>query len=220
MGWWQELSDAQATLLAALVTVVGAGLAVLLGGRVFGGKVTDLKSAVEDSGKTIEVHLRSLDAAIDQITEGVKTLDSTNAAFGQKLASLEGGRSEPPEPSIAVAVAGDVVDIDGTKSAFLLAWEEVRGIFESIANNPALDGRTRASYLRVDRRSYDDLITKMASGREPSLTNVDAAREAVRLRNRFRTGRAKPIQADVDTMRAFVGQLKNEPLAQDPLGRT
>lgn len=216
---------------------MAALLAVGLGSKLFGKKVASLEDAVKASENVIDRHLKKLEIAVDTIKNSIVELNDSSAAVGEKLSKIEGREIEESDESKAesgnavnnseskvlvkekqISKDYDPVGLEEQQNvvvAFRNAWDSIRIIFERIANSPKLDGRTRAAYLRVDRRSYEDLVDKLSAGKERHLSNRDIAMQAVRLRNRFKRGKMNPTAEDVSKMESYLNDLRRENYAQE-----
>jgi hypothetical protein len=162
----------------------------------------------EKSGCTYK-HLSDLEKLTQGIQRSLTDLNTSNAAIGETIVRAEGQRNEavtqapPGEAEMLAPVSATSSDSsDGTHDEAVLwerlrkSWEGARNSIENAANSPSLDGRTRASFLRVDRRTYDQLIQKMHNA--GVIGANEEALELIRLRNKYRTRRTALLPADVD----------------------
>lgn len=186
MNFWTTLTEAQATVIAAVLTIVAAILGVLLGSWLFGGRVKDLESGVSAAKTILETHKAEVEQTLSEIRSEMASLLET---FGQVRGTLADQTSEqddvPPPPAWE--------DIRS-------AWEAVRDQLERLAVNPSIDGRTRAKYARIDRRSYYDLIDSMANDDNIAGDPADF-REAYTLWMRYRNNRRDIAPGDLNELR-------------------
>jgi hypothetical protein len=206
------LTIAQATLLASLVTFLGAIVAVLLGWGLFSGKVRDINSALSATSDKIKNHqsnviqvLADIEARVAGLAESAGQLRAD--VLDQKAAEPlpEGGK---PDIESADAVPAE----EDLFFALAAGWHAIRDRLEEIAADPNIDGRTAAKYQRIDRRNYADLIESLS--RDNRITDREAFLEAARLWSRFRSRRAAPGPQDVAEMSKWVQTL----VPQVPLG--
>lgn len=192
MDWWNVINAAQATIISSVITFLTAVVGVLLGGRLFQGKVSDLRSALEASQRDLALHRDFVTIQLGTIAESLTALGdqaaSTIEGLGQVRGEMSDLNSVEPDPAADAvqpnAALGDDLGID----AFREDWSRIRDSLEAKAADPDIDGRTRARYGRIDRRNYHDLITALA--RDGRLPNEPLFREAVDIWYAHRTGRS------------------------------
>lgn len=66
-GWtvfWNTVSEPQATIIAAALTIIAATVGVVLGSWLFGGRVKDLKGALDHSDQLLQDHKAQVDATL------------------------------------------------------------------------------------------------------------------------------------------------------------
>lgn len=206
---WTGLTQPQATLFAAAVTVFGALFGIWMGAMFFGGKVRDLKSALETSKRLLDEHTASVDTALmrvgerlERISDAVQTVDIQVAANSSSVAQIQ---SDVIDIQESVGQAEGVGESDLGKE-LRTTWNVIRDRLESLASDESIDGRTRAKYSRIDRRRYPVLIESMA--RDGTLRNSDLYREAVEIWHRYKNGRREPGKPDVARMAIIETALK------------
>lgn len=149
---WLSMNDAQATVIAACLTIIAALIGVLLGSMLFGNRVRNLKTALQKTedevkafGSRIEEQLKDVEPQIAAVLKIVRELRTEAEDLPQS--------EEAPETHEAAVV---------TRDNLKAVWHEVRDKIESIASDAAIGGRTRAKYSRFPRYSYEDLIRSMS----------------------------------------------------------
>ncbi len=214
-GLWTSLSEAQATILNGVLTVIAAGVGVLAGAYLFGGKVKNITNAIEHSERLVESHLGQMDDALAKIKDKAESLDAVLAAVTEQLSKSAYSSAPADAESDSDADAGleaagvdeiddrnlDVFPVGPSRAGIRGAWNDIADHLNAIASNPAIDGRTRARYFRIDRRSFDDLINALEHDDKISSNVAAAAREAYALRNSLKRRHAEPTQDEYDRMR-------------------
>ena len=120
-----------------------------------------------------------------EVREKLGTLDAQLTITAESLGQLRGSVGDLQ----SVATPAEIADnANGDRETLREAWEKIRDNLERIAADPAIDGRTRARYSRLDRRRYGDLLEALARDRRLN-GHADKYREAVELWLRFRNGR-------------------------------
>ena len=213
---WTSLTEAQATIVNGGLTVFAAGFGVLLGWYLFGGKVKNITDAIETSKHLVDDHLGRMDEALAKINRKADDLDQVLAVVTERLsrtASAEAADAEE-EGDVQEAENGNsgALDSEPSKSGIHSAWRDIANHLGTIANNPAIDGRRRAKYFRIDRRSFGDLIAALAQDDNISSSVAAAAKDAYTLKNSFRRRRADPTLEEYNRMLA----LRNTVLAAQP----
>lgn len=173
MTWWDQLSAGQGAFFSGFFTAIGAIIAVLIAQKLFGNRITTLQDSVQETEKAIDVFKMSVEARLTEI-EGLfnevssglqRSLADTQAAIHE----TQDAEDEPVEPGAEVS----------THDRVLESWHNIRDRFEMIASSPNIDGRTRAKYSRIDRRSYYDLLVALKA--DGYLPNIDLANAATSL---------------------------------------
>jgi len=203
--FWTTVTPAQATIFSSLATIVAAIIGVLLGTWLFSGRVRTLREAVAATDDVLKTHRNGVEATLELIREQFEILNVQTSATLENLGNLSSKVEDiqsSEEATIAAAVAQPIVPGQvppPSREALRSDWEAIRNWLEAIAADPAVDGRTRARYSRMDRRSYLDLVTALENDGQLGDKGADM-REALQLWARFRTGRAAPTSGDVHRM--------------------
>ena len=163
INFWNNLSKGQGAFLSGALTAIGAVIAVLLAQKFFGNRVSSLKDGVEQTEKTIKEFEASFEEKIASIAD---TFNETFSGIERSLATTqaaiyEGQRdSEDEDEHVDAGGEEDQHDARGRVADY---WHKIRDKLEEIASSPNIDGRTRAKYSRIDRRSYYDLVNALES---------------------------------------------------------
>jgi hypothetical protein len=189
--FWSALTEAQATIIAALLTIIAAVIGVGLGAWLFGGRVKDLDSAIKASEAILLTHKGAVETTLAEIRTQMASLSETIGQVRGTIAEQQSANE----------------DDDGAPwREAREAWEAVRDELERIAAKPDIDGRRRAKYARLDRRRYQDLIASV--GDDGYLApNRPLYEEAVGLWVKYRNGRKNPTKADLARLKEIQGQL-------------
>ncbi len=201
---WSGLTEPQATLIASLITVLGAIGAVVFGSMLFAGRVTDLKSALDESGALVADHKERVEGLLSEIRK----------EFSVAMESLGQLRGEVGDLQISSAAEEPVAQAEA-RARLKDDWNALRDELERIAANPAIDGRTRGRYSRIDRRRYIDLIDALGADHRLG-ANTEAYRSAVGIWHRYRNGRQRPTRAHLDEMRHIREALLPDPVPDAP----
>ena len=207
--FWTNLSEAQATLLAAVITIIGAGLGVLIGWRLLGGKVKDLEDALDRSKVRLEQHELVVTEALETINEQIGAILGGLGQVRGSVEDMQAGASPTVESPAAIgqdltsdeeAQAAAIEDAD-LRDALKSSWIAIRDQIDAIAASHP-DGRTRAKYGRLYRRNYQPLIDCLEEdGRMNGMATLFG--EANTLWQRFQRGRATPTVEEVQRMDAL-----------------
>ena len=198
---WVKLSDGQGSVLSAAITVLGTLAALLIGYWALNGKVKSIEEAIASSQEMVERHLQNLTKTLADVQDKTAQLDEMLAALGPKVAALSADSAEndldPPslhEDAVPVPSRPSVSEQAGlsTREEVKKLWHGVRDTLERIASDPSLDGRRRAKYMRIDRRSYYDLISSMKADETISATVADAAETLYAASKRYRRAHSGP----------------------------
>ncbi|SOC85451.1 hypothetical protein SAMN05421890_3948 [Ensifer adhaerens] len=182
---------------------------VYIGGIIFGGKVKDIETALQVANNEIKRHL-------NQTSNGIVELENRLGGFGQKFSELEEQISAAAE-SLG-QLRGSVGDlqksttetdeapaIENTREQIRDNWNAIRDQLEQKAASPHIDGRTRAKYARIDRRSYSDLIEQL--NRDGNLPEAASYHLANQLWQKYRTGRRAIDQVEANQLREIRNKL-------------
>ncbi len=204
---WETLTQPQATLLAGILTFAGALFGVILGWGLLSGRVKDLKTSIDNSDVLLKKHEATIEATLSVTRD---QLEQLNVQVAATLGGLNQMRGAAAEPELPPAPANEPPGDEDSRRMLREHWASIRDHLEEIAADPRIDGRTRAKYGRIDRRSYLELIRSLDfDGALGDLT--PRYREALELWQRFRSGRATPSAQDLGKMcelrRALVGDV-------------
>jgi hypothetical protein len=182
------MTEAYATLIAALITAFGTVSAVAIGVSSFRGRVKDVESALTAIENSMISHQTNMGNLMSELAEQATTTLQRLNAVKQELDERE------PEP---------VVEVEGHGQPFrqqlLEQWHRVRDKIEALAADAEIDGRTRAMYARRDRRSYWALIEEMDE-RGHLRGGIAPYNEALELWMRFKNNRVVPNLDDIARM--------------------
>jgi chromosome segregation ATPase len=198
--FWQTLTDPQATIISGLLTIAAAVIGVVLGSKLFGGRVSDLEAALEISKERIDEHLGEVDAALKGLESKISQVDSNFKPIYEKLGRVE--QTIDDQEAAKPSLEGDVQqDAMANLKSF---WRYISNKIEEIAASEE-DGRRRGKYARVDRRQFSDLIDKSDQDRKLGRDGRNY-REAFSLWQQYRNGRRQPPEDVLQRMR----QLKSD----------
>ena len=157
-----ELSAGQGSALSGFFTGVGAIVAVFLAQHIFKGRISDLKSAVGETEGLVKSFKASVDAQLNEVKDKFSELNAVTSAIQEGLSKTQAAVLERTDEqdqgapqNVGIAVEAD------DRSRLKKAWHQIVDHIEAIAGSPNVDGRTRAKYGRIDRRSYYDLINAL-----------------------------------------------------------
>lgn len=214
IDFWTSLTEAQAIVLSGGFTFLAAVFAVVVGNFVLKGKVSTIEEAISASKDAVDTHLENVEKTIPELKKRLETLDGLILALGDRISQIQDEEAEYEgydiEPSGVdgprgnLALADNIEDVD----TILDTWRKIRELVEKMARRDAVDGRTRAKYLRVDRRKFGDLIISMGNDGNLPL-HQDVAR-ALEIRNRYRNRRNSPDPADVREILDIHANLRDE----------
>lgn len=155
---WAQMTEAQGTVIAGVLTILAAVFGVLLGSWLFQGKVKTMKEALEktesefkDFQESMEVQVGALMETLNKVRLRVSDLNDLDNVFELENSDVS-------------------VDREGLKKN----WYSIRDIIEQLASNDTIDGRTRAKYSRLSRYSYEPLISAMKHDSEHGVIPVHA----------------------------------------------
>ncbi|WP_148292637.1 hypothetical protein [Paracoccus aminophilus] len=207
--FWTNLSEAQGALLNGILTILAAGGGVLLGAKLFGGKVANIQSAIDASKRAVDGHVDNMDHALKLMKEKTEALSEVLAGLSSQVGRIESNQIESERPDEDIAGAGPEASESEsyTKDDISELWSGARDHLEEIASSPEIDGRTRAKYTRIDRRSYERLIDALSH--DGFITNgvADAARQASAMSRSFRRREAPPTRSEIEEMKVLVGRV-------------
>lgn len=191
--WWDtflNLKEGPAMIIAALITIVGAGIGILLGSRVFGGKVKDLESALDASNAAVEDFR-------EQMAEKLSAVDEQLSVTLEALTQLRGSVSD---------LRNDVEEQDASvghemRNAFKHHWYALRDEIWRLSQSSSIHGKTRSRYARFTNNEIGSLIEAMIADGHMSESDARPLREAHELWVWHRNGKPEMTQSDVDKMR-------------------
>ena len=188
--YWINLTEAQASLLSTAVLIVAGGFGVILGAMLFGGRVKNLKSALEASNEVIQKHQ---DEAKAQLKVMEEQMSATLGAVSQLRSSVFDLRTD---------VEDKVTDEAGKmRQAFKNHWYAIRDELQRRAANPNIHGRTRARYASYSNNEIAALIEVMQKDGFLQSSQANAFNDAHGLWTWHRNGKPNMTQADVQKMR-------------------
>ena len=97
MTWWTQLSPGQGSVLAGLLTAIGAVLAIFIAGKFFSGKVRTLNEALEASQAMLKNHATTVGLTLDGIRERISVLDAQTGSLASGLGRIEANTVELAE---------------------------------------------------------------------------------------------------------------------------
>ena len=190
---WQNLTQGQGTVIAAIITVIAALGGVVLGWLLFSGRVRNLETALDASERKVQDHLQRVESSLQQYES---RLNDQLSDFALQLSRLSGSVADIPTTSRGSSIEPAQQNAQDNMRE---SWTRIRDLLEQIASKSQIDGRTRAWYNRIDRRRYEDLVSALQNDGQLG-ENAASYRDAVELWQRFRSGRATPSTDEVRRM--------------------
>jgi hypothetical protein len=188
MWLWEHLTEAQATVISGLLTLLSGLIVAVVTPLVIGKEFRSVKDAAKDAKDVAQ-----------SITDDLKNLQAQLSAVRNEVADLP--EAEPQQ--------GDAPGAE-RRSALKDLWSEIRARVEEKAADPKLKGQTRAKYARIDRRTFKKLIDALDA--DSNLGNNGALfREANTIWNTYRPNRVQVSDADL----ARMTQLRDSLLGND-----
>lgn len=187
MAFWTNLTAPQATVLSGLMTFAGALAAVFLGWFLFSGRVTTLQAAIGEAEKTIHKFQQNVESSLGAINERIEKQDVVIASVSEVINRTSGEVSEIGARDMQPA--SGTQDQQNSRDDINKNWSLVRDYIERLANNPEIDGRTRARYNRIDRRSYQDLVDALLVDGHLNAERAKDIQKAIVLWRRYRGGK-------------------------------
>lgn len=180
---WENITEGQATVLAAAVTFMSAILISTLGPLLFDNALDSIRDASEEA-----------ELAAEKVEKRLRQLDIDIATFSGKLIQIQDALGEQNER----VADDDALDVQ-TLTDLREHWHDLKGVFEELAVDPSLTPNKQTRLWRIDRRSYGDLIDRLIKYQQ--LNGVaDQAQAAVSLWLSFRNGRNSPTNDDLALM--------------------
>ena len=199
-----DFSPGQGSALSGFFTATGAIGAIVLAQHFFKSRITNLQGAIEKTELVVQQFQASMAeklAAIDRDVGSLnQALSGVQTAVSQTQAAIH-ENSQIDDEEAPVAQQGNA----SFKEKLSQTWHELIEHIEQVASSPNIDGRTRAKYARIDRRSYYDLFGSLSDdGRLNGLQ--PQADEAAQLWYANRRRNVVPSE-DVDRMTQLRDQL-------------
>jgi hypothetical protein len=200
-----ELSAGQGSALSGIFTALGAVVGIVIASKFFSGKVKTLSEALDRSKELLENHAGSVSMTLTAITDEVNVLKTSISSLAEQSGRIESNTIENSE----------LQEVDQLPEAQAISWAELKNFWFEIrddlerhANSENIDGRRRAAYGRIDRRRYDDLITRMQNDGELSIATGATYRRALALWLSYRNGRRAVTPADYEEMKSMLESLQ------------
>jgi hypothetical protein len=192
---WEAITEPQAIIISSLFTVIAAVIGVSLGGLIFGGRVNDLKGALDTSKEMIVSHEVSVNEKLSKILDRVTEVESQFRSTIEGIGQIRGSLVDIESNSSGPVIAPEQID---ARDRLRTDWISVRDAIERMATDPAKDGRTRAKYARIDRRQYRQLLESIHD--DYGVPNVSKFRRAIDIWQKYKNGRNSPTQDDLQEM--------------------
>lgn len=209
---WTTITEGQGAVLNGLLTLISAVAGVLLGAVLFGNRVRDIETAIERSKETVELHFTKTEDTLAKVRDMAAELEAVVAALPAQLNRLEIAVEQQGDTSLDDASGIDLTDDPSTdeldpRANIRRDWARIRDHLEALATDPKIDGRTRAKYMRIDRRSYGDFIEALEHDDTITGSAARLAREAYSLRNSFKRRHAPPTTDELTRMQSLADQI-------------
>lgn len=205
MDWWLTLTEPQATVLAGLLTLVSAIIVSVIVPFLVGSKFTDVKEAAEkasgltnklksdldnfgNSLNTVKDVLKGFQTSFDQTRTQITVVKDLIDSFQTSLNQVRNQVADISSVTEAEAAPQADPQEAERQNELKSLWSEIRDRVEEIAADPNIDGRTRARYSRIDRRTFQRLIQALDADKRLGV-NGPPLMEAVNLWHKYRTGR-------------------------------
>lgn len=197
--FWLSVTEPQAMLIVGVMTILAAVLGVSLGSWLFGGRVRDLQSAISTVEHIVEGHAAEVDKTLEKIRTDLEGLQVVLSETRGDISELESKPASPSEKE-ELTIAAPASDDQPTHAQLRSVWEEVRDELDRRAADPAIDGRTRAKYRRIDRRSLQSLIDFMLW--DNTISEIDGRKfsDAWQIWNRYRNGKRQVDERDFEAL--------------------
>ena len=193
MGFWDSiagLDPEQATLLSTIILVCGGGIGIIMGSWLFGGRVNDLRSALEKSRAAVEEYN-------DTISKKLLEMDEQMSATMEALNHLRSGMSDLRDEAQSQG--------NQLRNALKRHWYSIRDEIQKAAASPQIHGRTRTRYARFTNNEISALLDAMEMDQTIG-QRLGSFRNAVELWVWHRNGRPQLTEADVQRMREIAIQ--------------
>ena len=173
---WTNLTAGQGAFLSGAFTAFGAVVAVLIAQKFFGDRVSGLQDAVGKTEESVEEFEQKFEQKLTTLSEN---LDRTFSSLQSSLAKTQAAVYENQSSDGDAAEENGLEKNKGTRDRVIESWHKIRDRIEELASSPNVDGRTRAKYSRLDRRSYYDLASALAY--DGFLPDLETAENAINL---------------------------------------
>ena len=206
MGLWEavgQFEESQTAIVTTAMLIIGGGFGVLLGSWLFGGRVKDLQSALDESVKAINAHG---DTTREKLVEMNEQLASTMAALGQLKGAVSDIQSDAAEAEEVNAGPADH-HLNELRGRLKENWYAIRDELWRRANHTSVHGRTRAKYAKYGNYELPELMDAMKADGNLDERSTRLFHEALNLWTWHRNGRAPLSDGDVQKMREFKIQL-------------
>lgn len=201
---WFVVSPGQGSALSGFFTAVGAVTGIIIAGKLLAGKVKTLSEALDESKRLLGEHSVAVTSTLKEITEEVNVLKDAVGGVGEQASRIESNVVDAEAIRQPEALEQDeVANWELVKSL----WQDARDKLEEAANSDQLDGRRRAAYSRIDRRTYNELIDRMQRDGELSQQRARLFRDALAIWYRYRNGRMGVAAPDIARLRQIRAEL-------------
>lgn len=180
-GWlvpaWKDLSDAQGSIIASLVTLYAAALAAIVGPLIFTGQIASMQAASEHALSTIDSQIQRLAEQLEHIRKVVRQTEEevlsteADAPFDPEkaLLRLEGIRED------ATALAQSIVEKSRkhapTKEKTKRKWPGRRPYYNLLFNLGFISDEHRKLFVEIS----DTRLVKLADINEGILKEAERA---------------------------------------------
>jgi hypothetical protein len=207
MEFWEAIGrfeDSQTQILTTVMLLIGGGMGVWLGSLLFGGRVSNLKTAVketenivkdfkQDTAEQLEAMQKQLEATLEQLTRARKEITD----LAPQEADANGGDAQPAAPGVP----------QGDRGEFLRSWYTIRNRLRALSQNAQIHGHRRNRYAKYNNNQIGVLIDDMRIDGELSEDLASLFHEAHDLFAWHRNGRPQLTQDDVQQMRLLAARV-------------
>jgi hypothetical protein len=198
-----QFEDSQTSIVTTLILVVGGGLGVLFGSWLFGGRVKDLQTALDQSKALVEKHSRETQEKLGEMND---QLASTMALLGQLRGAVSDIQTDAAVVEDANAAPADH-QRNTRRAALKEYWYPIRDELWRKANDPKIHGKTRTRYSNFGNNDLDGLINAMRADDNLDERTSRLFLDAFNLWTLHRNGRAPLTDQGVQQMRELKIQL-------------
>jgi len=198
-----------ATVLAAAFSAFGTMLAAYIAVRLFSGKIKTIESAVSKVESLVDNHHLLISAKIEtfsgnverQFTATIASLSNVSGELDGFIESSDQSLERPGNVVDTLAKRESITQADNLNQRIDDVWTAARQRLDELAA-AEIDGRRRAKYARIDRRSYYTLIQSLAA--DDKLGNDEESFSAMaEIYHRFRNRRVPPLPLDLQRMQSL-----------------